>query len=194
MVSLWHPSRHSILCCKWKTLELLLLAMESGREASDMCPSAEPCCNVQVLVVPLLAGATGKADVKPLTYVSALMALAGVGLLVEKGGVIMPNPGDAWSFASAVFFGIQVGLILLLRSPSLAPAHAVQHVTVACSYAWGAWPGRSYQMLQMCCFSAHQSPVGISMDCLLRRTGRTLTSGALLCEDGVGDGCKVFRG
>ena len=60
-------------------------------------------------MVPLLAGATGKADVKPLTYVSALMALAGVGLLVEKGGVIMPNSGDAWSFASAVFFGIQVG-------------------------------------------------------------------------------------
>ena len=60
-------------------------------------------------MVPLLAGATGKADVKPLTYVSALMALAGVALLVEKGGVIMPNSGDAWSFASAVFFGIQVG-------------------------------------------------------------------------------------
>ena len=50
-------------------------------------------CILQVLVVPLLAGATGKADVKPLTYVSALMALAGVGLLVEKGGVIMPNSG-----------------------------------------------------------------------------------------------------
>ena len=65
---------------------------------------------LQVLVVPLLAGASGKADVKPLTYVSALMALAGVGLLVEKGGVIMPNSGDAWSFASAVFFGIQVGM------------------------------------------------------------------------------------
>lgn len=63
---------------------------------------------LQVLVVPLLAGATGKADVKPLTYVSALMALAGVGLLVEQGGVIMPNSGDFWSLASAVFFGIQV--------------------------------------------------------------------------------------
>ena len=61
-------------------------------------------------MVPLLAGATGKADVKPLTYVSALMALAGVGLLVEKGGVIMPNSGDLWSFASAVFFGVQVRL------------------------------------------------------------------------------------
>ena len=56
-----------------------------------------------------MAGATGKADVKPLTYVSALMALAGVGLLVERGGVIMPNSGDVWSLASAVFFGIQVG-------------------------------------------------------------------------------------
>ena len=65
-------------------------------------------CILQVLVVPLLAGATGKADVKPLTYVSALMALTGVGLLVEKGGVIIPNSGDIWSFASAVFFGIQV--------------------------------------------------------------------------------------
>ena len=62
----------------------------------------------QVLVVPILAGASGKAHVKPLTYVSALMALAGVGLLVEKGGVIMPGAGDLWSLLSAVFFGIQV--------------------------------------------------------------------------------------
>lgn len=62
----------------------------------------------QVLVVPILAGASGKAHVKPLTYVSALMALAGVGLLVEKGGVIMPGAGDMWSLLSAVFFGIQV--------------------------------------------------------------------------------------
>jgi drug/metabolite transporter (DMT)-like permease len=61
-----------------------------------------------VLVVPILAGASGKANVKPLTYFSALMALAGVGLLVEKGGVIMPNAGDLWSLASAVFFGVQV--------------------------------------------------------------------------------------
>ena len=61
----------------------------------------------QVLVVPILAGASGKAQVKPLTYVSALVALAGVGLLVEKGGVIMPGAGDLWSLLSAVFFGIQ---------------------------------------------------------------------------------------
>ena len=80
----------------------------SGAIAHQGLPVHIMKCILQVLVVPLLAGATGKADVKPLTYVSALMALAGVGLLVEKGGVIMPNSGDIWSFASAVFFGIQV--------------------------------------------------------------------------------------
>ena len=79
--------------------------------AHQLLPAWKPWMSgLQVVVVPLLAGATGKADVKPLTYVSALMALAGVGLLVEKGGVIMPNSGDLWSFASAVFFGVQVRL------------------------------------------------------------------------------------
>ena len=63
---------------------------------------------MQVLVVPILAGVSGKAHVKPLTYFSALCALVGVGMLVEKGGVIMPNAGDFWSLASAIFFGVQV--------------------------------------------------------------------------------------
>lgn len=68
----------------------------------------------QVLVVPILAGVSGKANVKPLTYFSALMALAGVGLLVEKGGVIMPTAGDLWSLVSAIFFGVQVNHPLLI--------------------------------------------------------------------------------
>lgn len=59
-------------------------------------------------MVPILAGVSGKAHVKPLTYVSALAALGGVGLLVERGGVIAPSAGDAWSLASAIFFGVQV--------------------------------------------------------------------------------------
>ena len=73
----------------------------------------------QVLVVPLLAGASGKAHVKPLTYFSALMALLGVALLVEKGGAFTPTQGDFWSLASAIFFGVQVGLVcaLTLISP-----------------------------------------------------------------------------
>ncbi|EIE22050.1 hypothetical protein COCSUDRAFT_56482 [Coccomyxa subellipsoidea C-169] len=61
-----------------------------------------------VLVVPMLAGASGKAHVKPLTYFSALMTLLGVALLVEKGGAFNPTQGDAWSLASAIFFGVQV--------------------------------------------------------------------------------------
>lgn len=63
---------------------------------------------LQVLVVPMLAGASGKAHVKPLTYFSALMALLGVALLVEKGGAFNPTQGDLWSLASAIFFGVQV--------------------------------------------------------------------------------------
>ncbi len=87
---------------------------------SPIGPSGVDCIAIlQVLVVPLLAGATGKADVKPLTYVSALMALAGVGLLVEKGGVIMPNSGDVWSFVSAVFFGIQVHMHAIIFDHSV---------------------------------------------------------------------------
>lgn len=81
-----------------------------GRVASSkkVVQQTEQCMHMaQVLVVPILAGASGKAHVKPLTYVSALVALAGVGLLVEKGGVIMPGAGDLWSLLSAVFFGIQ---------------------------------------------------------------------------------------
>ncbi|KAK9816430.1 hypothetical protein WJX72_000116 [[Myrmecia] bisecta] len=58
-----------------------------------------------VIVVPLLAGLSGKG-VKPLTWASAIIALVGVGLL-EQGGKA-PNIGDAWGFASAVLFGIQV--------------------------------------------------------------------------------------
>lgn len=56
----------------------------------------------------MLAGASGKAHVKPLTYFSALMALLGVALLVEKGGAFNPTQGDLWSLASAIFFGVQV--------------------------------------------------------------------------------------
>ncbi len=58
----------------------------------------------------MLAGASGKAHVKPLTYFSALMTLLGVALLVEKGGAFNPTQGDAWSLASAIFFGVQVGI------------------------------------------------------------------------------------
>lgn len=60
---------------------------------------------VQVLVVPLLAGITGRG-VKPLTWASCVIALVGVGLL-EQGGA-PPGIGDVWNLLSAVFFGLQV--------------------------------------------------------------------------------------
>ncbi len=59
----------------------------------------------QVLVVPILAGLSGKG-VKPLTWASCIVALVGVGLL-EQGGA-PPGVGDVWNLLSALFFGLQV--------------------------------------------------------------------------------------
>ena len=51
-----------------------------------MCVGAgNLCCNLQVLVVPLLAGATGKADVKPLTYTPVLQATGSGGAAPGRG-------------------------------------------------------------------------------------------------------------
>ena len=58
-----------------------------------------------VLVVPLLAGMSGKG-VSPVTWASCLAALVGVGLLEQSGAA--PGIGDAWSMLSAVAFGIQM--------------------------------------------------------------------------------------
>ncbi|KAI7839105.1 hypothetical protein COHA_007110 [Chlorella ohadii] len=58
-----------------------------------------------VLVVPLLAGLSGKG-VSPVTWASCVAALVGVGLL-EQGGA-PPGVGDIWSMLSAVAFGLQV--------------------------------------------------------------------------------------
>lgn len=58
-----------------------------------------------VLVVPFLAGMTGKG-VSAVTWASCLAALAGVGLLEQNGAP--PGIGDAWSMLSAVAFGVQI--------------------------------------------------------------------------------------
>lgn len=58
-----------------------------------------------VLVVPLLAGMSGKG-VSLVTWASCVAALVGVGLL-EQGGA-PPGVGDVWSMLSAVAFGLQV--------------------------------------------------------------------------------------
>lgn len=58
-----------------------------------------------VLVVPLLAGFSGKG-VSSVTWASCVAALVGVGLL-EQGGA-PPGIGDVWSMLSAVAFGLQV--------------------------------------------------------------------------------------
>ncbi len=69
----------------------------------------QPCFNAiavhQVLVVPILAGLSGRG-VKPLTWASCIVALVGVGLL-EQGGA-PPGVGDVWNLLSALFFGLQV--------------------------------------------------------------------------------------
>ena len=66
------------------------------------------CCR-QVLVVPILAGLSGRG-VKPLTWASCIVALLGVGLL-EQGGA-PPGVGDVWNLLSALFFGLQVSQVL----------------------------------------------------------------------------------
>ena len=57
-------------------------------------------------MVPILAGLSGRG-VRPLTVLSACVALFGVGLL-EQGGAA-PDIGDAWNLISAFAFGLQVG-------------------------------------------------------------------------------------
>ena len=76
---------------------------------------------LQVLVVPLLAGISGRG-VKPLTWASCVIALVGVGLL-EQGGA-PPGIGDVWNLLSAVFFGLQVCPFAVA-----APASLSEHFT-----------------------------------------------------------------
>ena len=56
--------------------------------------------------MPILVGLSGRG-VAPLTWLAAVMALAGMSLL-EGGGGSPPALGDLWSFLSAVAFGVQV--------------------------------------------------------------------------------------
>ncbi|KAK3263298.1 hypothetical protein CYMTET_27888 [Cymbomonas tetramitiformis] len=58
-----------------------------------------------VIVVPMLAGLYG-AKIKKSTWVAALLALLGVGLL-ETGGE-PPAVGDLWMLLSAVLFGVHI--------------------------------------------------------------------------------------
>lgn len=62
-----------------------------------------------VLAVPFLASSRlgDSRPVKWTVWLSALAALAGVGLL-ENGGGSPPGVGDLWSLASAIFFGVQI--------------------------------------------------------------------------------------
>ena len=76
---------------------------------------------MQVLVVPILAGLSGRG-VKPLTWASCIVALVGVGLL-EQGGA-PPGIGDVWNLLSALFFGLQVSHPLQCHSQPVG-----QHVS-----------------------------------------------------------------
>lgn len=62
-------------------------------------------CEVQVIIVPILAGLSGRG-VQTLTWVAAVAALGGMSLL--EGGGAPPCIGDVWSFLSALAFGVQV--------------------------------------------------------------------------------------
>eukprot|EP00951_Prasinocladus_malaysianus_P026122 scaffold230774_cov27-Prasinocladus_malaysianus.AAC.1 len=56
-----------------------------------------------VIAVPMYVGLFG-GRVSPTTWISAAMAMAGVGLLTTDG--TMPNMGDAWCIVSAMVFGL----------------------------------------------------------------------------------------
>lgn len=62
-----------------------------------------------VLAVPFLASSQfgDGRSIKWTVWLSAAVALVGVGLL-EQGGGSAPGVGDLWSFASAIVFGIQI--------------------------------------------------------------------------------------
>lgn len=62
-----------------------------------------------VLAVPFLAGSRlgDQREIKPVIWLSAFGAIAGVSLL-ENGGGSPPGIGDVWSLLSAIFFGVQI--------------------------------------------------------------------------------------
>ena len=101
-----------------------------------------------VIVVPLLAGLNGRG-VKPMTWVAAMTALAGVFLLEQSGAP--PCAGDVWSIISAIAFGVQIFRTehwtrvlghhqgLMLMSVVLATTAASASVAAGFSHAEGLW-------------------------------------------------------
>lgn len=83
---------------------------------------------LQVLVVPLLAGISGRG-VKRLTWASCIIALVGVGLLEEGGAP--PSIGDFWNLLSALFFGLQVSSCMLHRTVQVTwTCHSLKQASV----------------------------------------------------------------
>ncbi|GAB4815296.1 hypothetical protein N2152v2_002342 [Parachlorella kessleri] len=105
-----------------------------------------------VIVVPILAGLSGRG-VQPLTWFSAVAALCGMSLL--EGGGSPPSIGDAWSFLSALAFGVQVFRTehwarTLGARRALPLMSVVLAVTMACSLgvAVFAHPGTALNLLE----------------------------------------------
>lgn len=86
-----------------------------------------------VLGVPALAGLSGQ-KIKPLVWGCGLLALVGTGLL-EQGGGVPPNVGDAISIVSAFFFAVQIfrteKISRALPKDSALPLMAVAMLTTA---------------------------------------------------------------
>lgn len=72
--------------------------------------------------MPFLAGSRlgDQREIKPVIWLSAFGAVAGVSLL-ENGGGSPPGIGDVWSLLSAIFFGVQVTLLIVSLERLLNP-------------------------------------------------------------------------
>eukprot|EP00897_Mesotaenium_endlicherianum_P000472 jgi/Mesen1/10425/ME000082S09926 len=93
-----------------------------------------------VIEVPIIAGLFG-ARIPRLTWISAAAAVCGVGLLETSGGTTS-WVGDAWTFGSALLFGVHMlrsehHSKLLAKDNAAVPLIALQLLVIAvCSTVW----------------------------------------------------------
>ena len=79
--------------------------------------------SLPVIFVPAMAGLLGRV-VRPVVWVAAVTALAGVGLLCNDGGP--PNVGDLWTVACAVTWAVYI-----VRLETFAKVVPALHLTAA---------------------------------------------------------------
>ena len=99
--------------------------------------------SMHVILVPVIAGMMGRST-RPIVWLAALIALAGVGLLSHDGSP--PNIGDLWTLLCAISWAIYIARLenftAALPSKPLTAAHL--WVVILLSAGWTASTGISH--------------------------------------------------